>query len=155
MKRKNLKKGMAAWKISHPAAGMLRLCLLLIPCVLPAGCRIVDSTAGERAPVSYTIPKKEDYPAKLAAMADSLEGKPALEVYRMGELYYVLLSYGTQKSRGYEIVVEELTKQGQTLRVNTMLRGPATKEAQKKGEACPILVICVQSKEDLKITAGM
>lgn len=116
-----------------------------------AGCRVVDVSKGEIRDVEYTVPGNEDLPDEVRKALEEQKEEPFSLAYESGGFLYLMKGYGKQKSGGYSIRVERLYASGSVIHVKTQLEGPATKEEQKGGESCPVIVLKLEERKDASV----
>ena len=106
--------------------------------MLLASCRITDVSEGERKELSYAIVKPGDFSA--GNRSDfAQEKRIAFQMaYESGDDLYILRGYGKQKSGGFSIQIEEVSKSENAVFVRTKLVGPAAKERHERRRLLPL-----------------
>ena len=115
-----------------------RVLLAAVILMLLASCRITDVSEGERKELSYAIVKPGDFP-------------PEIDQYESGDDLYILRGYGKQKSGGFSIQIEEVSKSENAVFVRTKLVGPAAKEEQKGAASCPYVVLKTKAAAGISV----
>lgn len=128
--------------------GLLFVFLLLF---LLASCRITDVNEGERKSTAYTIVKPGDFPAEIDQILQEKKETEFCVAYEIEDDLYILRGYGKQKSGGFSIQIEEVSKTEHAVFVKTKLVGPATKEAQKGAASCPYLVLKTKAEKGISV----
>ena len=64
---------------------------------------------------------------------------------------YILRGYGKQKSGGFSIQIEEVSKSENAVFVRTKLVGPAAKEEQKGAASCPYVVLKTKAAAGISV----
>ena len=70
---------------------------------------------------------------------------------REGDDLYILRGYGKQKSGGFSIQIEEVSKSENAVFVRTKLVGPAAKEEQKGAASCPYVVLKTKAAAGISV----
>lgn len=130
---------------------LIRLLFFALTFSMLTGCRIVDVSKGEIRDVEYTVPGSDDLPEEVKETVEKQGEEPFSLAYESGGFLYLMKGYGKQKSGGYSIRVERLYTVGQTIHVKTELEGPETKEEQKGGESCPVIVLKLEARKDASV----
>ena len=118
-----------------------RVLLAAVILMLLASCRITDVSEGERKELSYAIDqilrRKKESAFQMA--------------YESGDDLYILRGYGKQKSGGFSIQIEEVSKSENAVFVRTKLVGPAAKEEQKGAASCPYVVLKTKAAAGISV----
>ena len=114
-----------------------RVLLAAVILMLLASCRITDVSEGERKELSYAIVKPGDFPPEIDQILRRKKESAFQMAYESGDDLYILRGYGKQKSGGFSIQIEEVSKSENAVFVRTKLVGPAAKEEQKGAASCP------------------
>ena len=101
--------------------------------MLLASCRITDVSEGERKELSYAIVKPGDFPPEIDQI-----------LRRKKESAF-------QKSGGFSIQIEEVSKSENAVFVRTKLVGPAAKEEQKGTASCPYVVLKTKAAAGISV----
>ena len=96
--------------------------------MLLASCRITDVSEGERKELSYAIVKPGDFPPEIDQILRRKKESAFQMAYESGDDLYILRGYGKQKSGGFSIQIEEVSKSENAVFVRTKLVGSAAKE---------------------------
>ena len=78
--------------------------------MLLASCRITDVSEGERKELSYAIVKPGDFPPEIDQILRKKKESAFQMAYESGDDLYILRGYGKQKSGGFSIQIEEVSK---------------------------------------------
>ena len=111
--------------------------------MLLASCRITDVSEGERKELSYAIVKPGDFPPEIDQILRKKKESAFQMAYESGDDLYILRGYGKQKSRGFSIQIEEVSK--------SKLVGPAAKEEQKGAASCPYVVLKTKAAAGISV----
>lgn len=115
-----------------------RVLLAAVILMLLASCRITDVSEGERKELSYAIVKPGDFPPEIDQILRRKKESAFQMAYESGDDLYILRGYGKQKSGGFSIQIEEVSKSENAVFVRTKLVGPAAKEEQKGRRLLPL-----------------
>ena len=122
-----------------------RVLLAAVILMLLASCRITDVSEGERKELSYAIVKPGDQILRR-------KKESAFQMaYESGDDLYILRGYGKQKSGGFSIQIEEVSKSENAVFVRTKLVGPAAKEEQKGAASCPYVVLKTKAAAGISV----
>ena len=87
-----------------------RVLLAAVILMLLASCRITDVSEGERKELSYAIVKPGDFPPEIDQILRRKKESAFQMAYESGDDLYILRGYGKQKSGGFSIQIEEVSK---------------------------------------------
>ena len=124
-----------------------RVLLAAVILMLLASCRITDVSEGERKELSYAIVKPGDFPPEI----DQILRRKKESAFQMAYDRYILRGYGKQKSGGFSIQIEEVSKSENAVFVRTKLVGPAAKEEQKGAASCPYVVLKTKAAAGISV----
>ena len=124
-----------------------RVLLAAVILMLLASCRITDVSEGERKELSYAIVKPGDFPPEI----DQILRRKKESAFQMAYDLYILRGYGKQKSGGFSIQIEEVSKSENPVFVRTKLVGPAAKEEQKGAASCPYVVLKTKAAAGISV----
>lgn len=116
-----------------------------------ASCRITDVSEGERKELSYAIVKPGDFPPEIDQILRKKKESAFQMAYESGDDLYILRGYGKQKSGGFSIQIEEVSKSENAVFVRTKLVGPAAKEEQKGAASCPYVVLKTKAAAGISV----
>ena len=119
--------------------------------MLLASCRITDVSEGERKELSYAIVKPGDFPPEIDQILRKKKESAFQMAYESGDDLYILRGYGKQKSGGFSIQIEEVSKSENAVFVRTKLVGPAAKEEQKGAASCPYVVLKTKAAAGISV----
>ena len=114
---------------------------LLLLALAASGCRIVRTEGGEREDVEYTVLSADAVLPEVLQVIREQEGGAFQMTYKSGGYLYILRGYGEEKTEGYSIQVEEVSRSQSALYIRTRLLGPETKEEQQGEGSDPWLVV--------------
>ena len=117
-----------------------RVLLAAVILMLLASCRITDVSEGERKEppeIDQILRRKKESAFQMA--------------YESGDDLYILRGYGKQKSGGFSIQIEEVSKSENAVFVRTKLVGPAAKEEQKGAASCPYVVLKTKAAAGISV----
>ena len=100
-----------------------RVLLAAVILMLLASCRITDVSEGERKELSYAIVKPGDFPPEIDQILRKKKESAFQMAYESGDDLYILRGYGKQKSGGFSIQIEEVSKSENAVFVRTKLVG--------------------------------
>ena len=98
-----------------------RVLLAAVILMLLASCRITDVSEGERKELSYAIVKPGDFPPEIDQILRRKKESAFQMAYESGDDLYILRGYGKQKSGGFSIQIEEVSKSENAVFVRTKL----------------------------------
>ena len=138
-----------------------RVLLAAVILMLLASCRITDVSEGERKELSYAIVKPGDFPPEIDQILRRKKESAFQMAYESGDDLYILRGYGKQKSGGFSIQIEEVSKSENAVFVRTKLVGPAAKsiraqlaaakEEQKGAASCPYVVLKTKAAAGISV----
>ena len=131
--------------------GRGRVLLAAVILMLLASCRITDVSEGERKELSYAIVKPGDFPPEIDQILRKKKESAFQMAYESGDDLYILRGYGKQKSGGFSIQIEEVSKSENAVFVLTKLVGPAAKEEQKGAASCPYVVLKTKAAAGISV----
>lgn len=117
----------------------------------PGIVRITDVSEGERKELSYAIVKPGDFPPEIDQILRRKKESAFQMAYESGDDLYILRGYGKQKSGGFSIQIEEVSKSENAVFVRTKLVGPAAKEEQKGAASCPYVVLKTKAAAGISV----
>ena len=126
-----------------------RVLLAAVILMLLASCRITDVSEGGRKALSYAIVKPGDFPPEIDQILRRKKESAFQMAYESGDDLYILRGYGKQKSGGFSIQIEEVSKYA--VFVRTKLVGPAAKEEQKGAASCPYVVLKTKAAAGISV----
>lgn len=106
---------------------------------------------GERKELSYAIVKPGDFPPEIDQILRRKKESAFQMAYESGDDLYILRGYGKQKSGGFSIQIEEVSKSENAVFVRTKLVGPAAKEEQKGAASCPYVVLKTKAAAGISV----
>ena len=125
-----------------------RVLLAAVILMLLASCRITDVSEGERKELSYAIVKPGDFPPEIDQILRRKKESAFQMAYESGDDLYILRGYGKQKSGGFSIQIEEVSKSENAVFVQTK---PAAKEEQKGAASCPYVVLKTKAAAGISV----
>ena len=137
-----------------------RVLLAAVILMLLASCRITDVSVREDwktalkkngKELSYAIVKPGDFPPEIDQILRRKKESAFQMAYESGDDLYILRGYGKQKSGGFSIQIEEVSKSENAVFVRTKLVGPAAKEEQKGAASCPYVVLKTKAAAGISV----
>lgn len=116
-------------------------CCIAVLLMTVLGMAACSKTESENAVVDYCIVSCEEVPTQLVHLIDENKLKDFHLTYSDEGCLYIVRGYGKQDTNGYSISVEELTKEGDVLVLNTTLIGPAPGEAVGSRQSFPYIIL--------------
>lgn len=110
------------------------VCMLLF-----TGCAVSTTESVKLRDLEYTLLSESLIPAQVQAVIEEKAGEAFQFTYKDKNNLYICIGYGTQKTGGYRIVVEELYLTEAAIYVCTTLLGPESKEESAPHN--PVVVI--------------
>ena len=104
-----------------------------------------------RKELSYAIVKPGDFPPEIDQILRRKKESAFQMAYESGDDLYILRGYGKQKSGGFSIQIEEVSKSENAVFVRTKLVGPAAKEEQKGAASCPYVVLKTKAAAGISV----
>ena len=101
--------------------------------------------------LSYAIVKPGDFPPEIDQILRKKKESAFQMAYESGDDLYILRGYGKQKSGGFSIQIEEVSKSENAVFVRTKLVGPAAKEEQKGAASCPYVVLKTKAAAGISV----
>ncbi len=117
------------------------ICILMLALLSGTGCGLTHRGEERRDPVEYTVLAPEALPPQVEEVIRQQGEKEFRMTYKNDGYLYLLRGYGRQKTGGFSIQVEELSRTESALYFRTRLLGPETKEEQKGEGSVPYLVV--------------
>ena len=101
--------------------------------------------------LTYAIVKPGDFPPEIDQILRRKKESAFQMAYESGDDLYILRGYGKQKSGGFSIQIEEVSKSENAVFVRTKLVGPAAKEEQKGAASCPYVVLKTKAAAGISV----
>lgn len=120
---------------------MKKIMMLLMVLCMFSGCSSTQITKDEKNPVDFTVVEKSAVPEDFFVVIEEKKTEKFTMSYTIDGYLYIAVGYGTQKSGGYSIQVEELYETKSNLCINTTLVGPREGEAVNKMSTYPYIVV--------------
>lgn len=98
--------------------------------------------------LDYTVVEPEEMPEDLLEQIEKKKETPFHFTWLDGENLYLVEGYGTQKTGGYSISVEECYLSTDSIYVSTRLTGPVKGETVKEKPSCPFIVIKMPARQE-------
>ena len=92
-----------------------------------------------------------DFPPEIDQILRRKKESAFQMAYESGDDLYILRGYGKQKSGGFSIQIEEVSKSENAVFVRTKLVGPAAKEEQKGTASCPYVVLKTKAAAGISV----
>ena len=123
-------------KKSKRFAGVLLALLLFL-----GGCSVEKSEPKKIKDLDFTLMEDSQVPENLKALIEEKKAAEMKITMDDGESKYIVAGYGTQKSGGYSISVDELYLTDNAIHINTTLIGPAKGEMVPEATSFPYVVL--------------
>ncbi len=127
---------------------MLFWCCIVLFALSCIGCQLGQRGAHARSKVEFTVVKEADIPEELIKLIKEKKKTTMRLTYATGEYMYLVVGYGTQKTGGYSIQVEDVAVEGSVLVVDTNLVGPQPGESVNELPTMPYVVIKIEKREE-------
>ena len=116
-------------------AGIVSLCLLL------SGCSILGKKEEKVRDLTITPVSDSELPQELQTLIKQKTSAPFKMTYTTDENLYIAVGYGPQEGGGYSISVNELYLTGNSIVIDTELKGPETGENTGTESSNPYIVV--------------
>ena len=123
-------------KKSKRFAGVLLALLLFL-----GGCSVEKSEPKKMKDLDFTLVEDSQVPENLKALIEEKKAAEMKITMDDGESKYIVAGYGTQKTGGYSISVDELYLTDNAIHINTTLIGPAKGEMVPEATSFPYVVL--------------
>ena len=127
---------MKRWK---KYAGVLLLALLFLN-----GCGAEKTGQKKVKDLDFTLMEDSQIPEELKTLIEEKKTSEMKITLDDGEVKYIVVGYGTQKTGGYSIAVDELYLTENAIHINTTLIGPSKGEAVQEAESFPYVVLKIE-----------
>lgn len=128
----------------------LGLCTMMIiiamSCMLTA-CSCSNTSDKRVSDIEYTIVENEDVPKELLEIINNKKTNSMQLTYKTKEYLYMVIGYGTQKTSGYSIRLNDIYIGENAIYVDSNLLGPAKGEITNETPSYPYMVIKVETRE--------
>ncbi len=115
--------------------GIMAVCLLL------SGCSILDKKEEKVRDLQITPVPDNELPQELQTLLAQKTSAPFKMTYSTDENLYIAVGYGPQEGGGYSISVNELYLTGNSIVIDTELKGPETGEEKGVESSSPYIVV--------------
>ncbi len=116
-------------------AGIMSLCLVL------SGCSILDKKEEKVRDLTITPVTDSELPQELQTLIAQKTSAPFKMTYSTDENLYIAVGYGPQEGGGYSISVNELYLTGNSIVIDTELKGPEAGEKAGTQSSSPYIVV--------------
>lgn len=127
---------MRRWK---KYAGVLLLALLFL-----SGCSVEKTGQKKMKNLDFVLMEDSQIPEELKTLIEEKKTSEMKITLDDGEVKYIVVGYGTQKTGGYSIAVDELYLTENAIHINTTLIGPSKGEAVQEAESFPYVVLKIE-----------
>ncbi len=127
---------MGRWK---KYAGVLLLALLFL-----SGCSVEKTEQKKMKNLDFVLMEDSQIPEELKTLIEEKKTSEMKITLDDGEVKYIVVGYGTQKTGGYSIAVDELYLTENAIHINTTLIGPSKGEAVQEAESFPYVVLKIE-----------
>ena len=132
MRVKNVKR----WK---RYAGFLLTVLLILN-----GCSVEKTEQKKIRDLDFTLVEDSQIPENLRTLIEEKKAAEMKITMDDGEAKYIVAGYGSQKTGGYSISVDELYLTDNAIHINTTLIGPSKGEMVPEAESFPYVVLRIE-----------
>lgn len=124
--------------------------LITVVCLMGilAGCQFVDTSPTVVEKLETTVVEDEDVPKELMEMIDDKKKEAMHLTYSTNEYMYIVVGYGTQKTSGYSIRLEDIYLGENAIYVKTTLIGPKKGENTNAVNTYPYIVLKLERREE-------
>ncbi len=105
------------------------------------GCSVEKSEPKKIKDLDFTLVEDSQVPENLRVLIEEKKATEMKITMDDGESKYIVAGYGTQKSGGYSISVDELYLTDNAIYINTTLIGPAKGEMVPEATSFPYVVL--------------
>ncbi len=128
----------------------LPVLFLLLAVIFLSGCKIEEGGTEKVKDLEFTVVKEEEIPERLVELISANKTKPFKLTYSDDSNLYIIEGYGSQKTSGYSIQVQEcyLTKNSIVFKSN--LLGPKN-EGEAEVETFPYIVIKTEYRDEMVV----
>lgn len=125
---------------------LLSMMVAFILMISVTGCGVSLNKTEKVTDLEYTVLKKQEIPQELMAQIEQQKESCFKLTYQDGEYLYIARGYGTQKTGGYSVQVEELYLTSNAIYFKTGLFGPRKGENVKSAKTYPYIVIKLEDR---------
>lgn len=123
---------------------LVAITLILTLCLSCVGCSKGSNGVKKLKDLEFTVVEDADLPDKLAKFIEEKKVNPCKFTYSNEDYLYIVQGYGTQKSGGYSISVNDLYLTENAIYVKTNLIGPGKDEPVTQTITYPFIVIKIE-----------
>lgn len=110
-------------------------------CFLLSACKSSDGDVKKLKDLEFTVVEDADLPEKLKSHIEDKKTNPCRFTYSDESYLYIVQGYGSQKSGGYSISVNELYLTDNAIYIKTNLIGPGKDEPVTQNITYPYVVV--------------
>ena len=119
----------------------LSVCLICLMCMSVYACGQKQDTMAKIKDLECTVLAEENIPEELLEKIEDKKEEAFKMTFEDQGFLYICVGYGTQKTGGYSIAVDELYLTDTGVIVSTTLLGPEAGAKENGTPSCPYIVI--------------
>lgn len=113
-----------------------------------SGCSVEKDNEEKVRDLEFTVVGEMDVPEELQKIITEKKAQPFKLTYSDNENLYIVVGYGTQKTGGYSITVDDLYLGANSIVIDTELMGPEKGESAAPEASYPYIVIKTEFLEN-------
>lgn len=134
-------------RVFAPVTAVVLLCFALTL----SGCKFTDINSGKVSELDFTVVEDKDLPVELKKLIDEKKENTLRMTYTTKDYTYMVVGYGTQKTSGYSIRVNDVYIGKNAIYVDVSLIGPAADEMVSDTKTTPYIVLKIEKREETVI----
>lgn len=124
------------------------LFLVILGAVPLTACSVTSRDSDKEASLDYTVVESEDVPVELQKLIDEKKASTLRLTFTTKDYTYIVAGYGTQKTSGYSIRVNDVYLGSNAVYADFTLLGPTASEAVTEIKTTPYIVIKIEKREE-------
>ena len=108
------------------------------------GCSVEKTEQKKIRDLDFTLVEDSQIPENLRTLIEEKKAAEMKITMDDGEAKYIVAGYGSQKTGGYSISVDELYLTDNAIHINTTLIGPSKGEMVPEAESFPYVVLRIE-----------
>lgn len=120
------------------------LCILAVAASALTGCKNEEGEIQKIKELDFTVVEEAGLPEELLKMINEKKSQPFKFSYGDDEYLYIARGYGSQKSGGYSVAVQELFLADNAIYFNTELIGPSKQDLVSQTITYPYIVVKIE-----------
>ncbi|MDD5934928.1 MAG: protease complex subunit PrcB family protein [Clostridiales bacterium] len=117
---------------------------IIILCLSCIGCSKGSNNVKKLKDLEFTVVQDADLPEKLSKFIEEKKVNPCKFTYSNEDYLYIVQGYGTQKSGGYSISVNDLYLTENAIYIKTNLIGPGKDDPVSQSITYPYIVVKIE-----------